>query len=400
MKWMHLHPENKNESNDQAQRAGTSLAAHLAGVADPRVNRRKLHELADILVIAICTLLCGGETFNDMEDFGKAKLDWFRTFLKLRHGIPSHDTFNRVFAALNPESFLDCFLRWTQSLRQAAGQEVVALDGKALRRALQPDQGIPYVVSAWAESHGLVLGQLKVADKSNEITALPELLRALELGGCIVTTDAMGCQKKIAREIKEADADYVLALKGNHETIHGEVREFLDDLVARQRTWHPPGAAPDEAAAALAARKTVEKDHGRIETREFFQSAELGWFAERDQWEGLQSVGMVEATREINGQTSKERRYYLSSLPRDIDTFARAVRSHWGIENKVHWILDVVFREDQSRARSGFAAENLATLRRLALNLLQREKTKKRGMRGKQLNASWDHTYLLRLLGF
>jgi predicted transposase YbfD/YdcC len=397
MKWMHSHPD--NQFDEKTQLAKTSLVAHFAVVADPRINRRKEHDLVDILVIAVCTLLCGGETFNDMEDFGNAKLDWFMTFLKLPNGIPSHDTFNRLFAALDPKSFLDCFLRWTQSLRQAVSQEIVALDGKALRRALNKDQSIQYVVSAWAESNGLVLGQLKVADKSNEITALPELLRALELSGCIVTIDAMGCQKKIAREIKEADAEYVLALKGNHETIHREVREFLDDLVARKRAWQPPGVAPERNVASLAVKKVVEKDHGRIETREYFQSAELGWFADSGQWEGLQSVGMVEATREINGHISKERRYYLSSLPLEIETFSRAVRSHWGIENKVHWILDVIFREDQSRARSGFAAENLATLRRLALNMLKMEKTKKRGIRGKQLNASWDHAYLQRLLG-
>jgi predicted transposase YbfD/YdcC len=397
MKWMHLHPENL--FNEKTHLAKTSLVAHFAVVADPRIKRRKEHDLVDILVIALCTFLCGGESFNDMEELGKAKADWFKTFLKLPNGIPSHDTFNRVFAALDPKSFLDCFLRWTQSLRQAVSQEIVALDGKALRRALNKDQSIPYVVSAWAEDNGLVLGQLKVADKSNEITALPELLRALELSGCIVTIDAMGCQKKIAREIKEADAEYVLALKGNHETIHREVQEFLDDLVAQTRTWRPPGVGLDRNVALLASKKMVEKDHGRIETREYFQSAELGWFAEGAKWEGLQSVGMVEATREINGKVSKERRYFLSSLPLDIEAFSRAVRSHWGIENKVHWILDVVFGEDQSRARSGFAAENLATLRRLALNMLKREKTKKRGIRGKQLNASWDHAYLQRLLG-
>jgi predicted transposase YbfD/YdcC len=224
-------------------------------------------------------------------------------------------------------------------------------------------------------------------------------LRALELSGCIVTLDAMGCQKEIAREIKEADADYVLALKGNQETVHRKVKEFLDDAVAEGRTWKAPGALPRAAAEPLASKKTVEKDHGRLETREYYQSTDRKWFADLPKWEGLQSVGVVQATREVNGKISKERRYYLSSLPLDIERFARAVRTHWGIENKVHWILDVQFGEDQSRARSGHAAENLATLRRLALILLKSEKTKKRGVRGKQLNASWDHAYLLRLIG-
>ena len=243
------HPE--NTTGDKTKLAKASLVAHLAQVPDPRIHRRREHELIDILVIAVCTLLCAGESFNDMEDFGKAKLDWFRTFLNLRNGIPSHDTFNRVFAALDPREFLDCFLRWTQSLRAAVAQEIVALDGKALRRALNKDQSIQYVVSAWAESNGLVLGQLKVADKSNEITAVPELLRVLELSGCIVTIDAMGCQKKIAKEIIEADADYVLALKGNQETVHEEVKSFLD-------------ADPDPTAGSPAPRGQADRGRGGI----------------------------------------------------------------------------------------------------------------------------------------
>lgn len=376
-----------------------SLIEHFEMLSDPRMDRTKEHDLIDVLIIAVCTLLCGGESFNDMEDFGHAKQDWFKTFLRLRNGIPSHDTFNRVFAALDPEQFLDCFLRWTQSLRQAVAHEIVALDGKALRRALSKDQSIKYVVSAWAESNNLVLGQLKVTDKSNEITALPRLLRVLELSGCIVTIDAMGCQKKIAKEIIESDADFVLALKGNQETVHQEVKEFVDETVAETEKPRPRGAKLSVAAARLATLETVEKDHGRLETRRYYQSAELDWFADLKQWEGLKSVGMVESVREIDGKATMERRYYLSSLPLNVELFARAVRGHWGVENKLHWVMDVCFREDHSRARAGYAAENLATLRRLALNLLKREKTKKRGIRGKQLNAGWDHAYLLRLLG-
>jgi len=374
------------------------LVEHFKSLPDPRVNRTKDHDLVDILVIAVCTLLCGGESFNDMEDFGHAKEPWFKTFLTLRNGIPSHDTFNRVFAALDPKKFLESFLAWTQSLRQAVPQEIVALDGKALRRALNKDQSAKYVVSAWAESNGLVLGQLKVDEKSNEITAVPQLLRVLELSGCIVTIDAIGCQKNIAKEIIEADADYVLALKGNQETVHEEVKSFLDSTLLEKQAQRPAAVPMPKAAATLASLETVEKDHGRLETRRYYQSNELLWFADLNKWEGLQSVGMVEAIREVGGQRSVERRYYLASLPLDIANFARAVRGHWGVENKLHWVMDVCFREDQSRARAGYAAENLASLRRLALNLLKTEKTKKRGIRGKQLNASWDHAYLLRLL--
>lgn len=394
---MQTHPSEKTESKTTL--AKTSLVAHLSQVPDPRIDRTRDHELVDVLVIAVCTLLCAGESFNDMEDFGKAKHDWFKTFLNLKQGIPSHDTFNRVFAALDPKHFLDCFLRWTQSMRQAVSQEIVALDGKALRRAMDKDQNIKYVVSAWAESNGLVLGQLKVNDKSNEITAVPELLRVLELSGCIVTTDAMGCQTKIAKEIIESDADYVLALKGNHEKVHEEIKTFLDDTVAQAQQERPTGAKVPKVVETLGFLETVDKDHGRYEIRRYYQSAELNWFADKGKWEGLRSAGMVESIRQIDGQSSIERRYFLSSLPMDVQTFARAVRSHWGVENKVHWIMDVCFREDHSRARAGYAAENLATLRRLALNLLKQEKTKKRGIRGKQLNASWDHAYLLRLLG-
>jgi len=376
-----------------------SLIEHFKDLADPRIDRTKEHDLIDVLIIAVCCLLCAGESFNDMEDFGKAKEEWFKGFLKLRHGIPSHDTFNRVFQALDPKQFLECFLRWTQSLREAIPQEVVALDGKALRRAMNKSQTPRYVVSAWAESNGLVLGQLKVDEKSNEITAVPELLRVLELAGCIVTVDAMGCQKKIAKEIIEADADYVLALKGNQEKVHQEVKSFLDASLEQQKQQRPKGALVPKEAAALKSCETLEKDHGRIETRRYYQSDYLDWFADKDQWEGLRSVGMVESIRQIDGKSTLERRYYLSSLPVEVETFGRAVRGHWGVENKLHWVMDVCFREDQSRARQGYAAENLATLRRLALNLLKREKTKRRGIRGKQLNASWDHPYLLRLLG-
>jgi predicted transposase YbfD/YdcC len=386
-------PSSKNAAHSPA-----SLLECFGKLTDPRVNRTRDHRLIDILVIGICTLLCGGESFNDMEDFGLAKEDWFKSFLELPNGIPSHDTFNRVFAALDPAGFLECFLRWTQSLRTAVTREIVAMDGKALRRALNQGDALPYIVSAWAVENGLVLGQLKVAEKTNEITAVPELLRVLELAGCVVTLDAMGCQKKIAKEIIEADADYVLALKGNHETVHEEVKSFLDEEIVRWSAAEKSGADP-LASSALPFVQRVEKDHGRHETRRYWQSQNLGWFADLDQWEGLRSVGVVESIRDINGQVTTERRYYLSSLPLDIECFSRAVRSHWGVENNVHWHMDVTFAEDQSRARTGFAAENLATLRRLALNLLKRDTTKKRGIRGKQKNAGWNHRYLLHLLG-
>lgn len=380
-------------------KARLSLVECFKEIREPRVVRRCDHELVDILVIALSSVLCGGESFNDMEDFGKAKEEWFRSFLSLRHGIPSHDTFNRVFAALKPETFLECFLKWTQGVRQTLSQEIVAVDGKALRQAVEQGQSPRYVVSAWAHDNQLVLGQLKVADKSNEITAVPELLRALDLAGCLVTLDAMGCQKKIVREIIEADAQYTVGLKGNQETVLQEVKSFLDDALKEDLAPAPRGGP--KTSRRLASVETVEKDHGRLEIRRYYQSADLEWFADLKEWEGLRSVGMVESIRQVgDAAPTTEWRYYLSSLPVDVERFARSVRGHWGVENSLHWVLDVQMGEDRSRARAGHAPENLATLRRLALNLLKQEKTKKRGVRGKQLNAGWNHAYLLRLLGF
>ncbi len=358
-----------------------SLLDCFQDVPDPRVGRTKSHKLLDIPVIGICTLLCCGESFNDMEEFGYAKYDWLKTFLELPNGIPTHDTFNRVFAALDPQRFPDCFLRWTQSLRTAG--EIVAMDGKALRRALNQGESLPYVVSAWAVENGLALGQLKVAEKSNEITAVPKLLRALELRGCIVTTDAMGCQKKIAKQIIDSGADYVLALKGNHETVHEEVKTCISMTLSLSRRvgLNDKGPHPNWSTSRRW-RRTMD-----VWKRAATGSAKIsGRFADLKKWEGLCSVGVVEAVREIKGNLSTERRYFLSSLSCDITRLAKAARGHWGVEN-------------QSRARTGHAAENLATLRRLALNLLKRETTKKRGIRGKQRCAGWDHRYLLRLLG-
>ena len=383
-------------STERAYRPGgvpASLIESFSVMPDPRVDRTRRHLLVDVVVIGFCATLAGGEGFSDMEAFGKAKEAWFRTFLELPGGIPTHDTFNRVFQALNPQAFFDCFLNWTESLRTAVAGEIVAVDGKALRRALDrgAGQALPYMVSAWATDNGLALGQVKVDEKSNEITAIPVLLRALELAGCIVTIDAMGCQKKIAREIVDADADYALSLKGNQETVHDEVKGYLDDAVTR---WaKAPASVPE-----LDYYETVEKDHGRIETRRFWQSDQTEWFADRGQWEQLRSFGVVESIRDIKGSVTTDRRYYLTSLPRDAKRFARASRRHWGVENSLHWVLDVVFKEDQSRARAGYAAQNLATLRRLALNALKREPGK-RSMRLKVKRSGWDNDYLLSVLG-
>jgi len=378
---MQTHLQTKNAREKQFIR----LITILEEVPDPRVQSTVDHDLSDLLTIALCTILSGGESFYDMEEFGEVRLPWLKTFLRLRNVAPKHDTFNRVFQALDSEKFGDCLSRWTQSVRAVLGSEVVALEGKSVRRALNHGEDMRVIVSAWATQSGLWLGQRKVRNKSNEITAVPGLLCAPELAGCIVTADALHCQKNIAREIIEADADYVLALKGNQGTAHTEIKTFLDDAIERQDP-------------SLVFQETVEKGHGRLETRRYWQSEKIHWFADHKEWEGLRSVGVVEARREIKGQVSVERRYYLSSLPADAARFARAVRGHWSVENQLHWVIDVVFAEDQSRARSGNAAENLAAARRLALNLLRPDKTSQRSIKGKLLRAAIDPDYLKLIL--
>lgn len=366
------------------------------GLPDPRMDRTRRHKLVDILVMGLCSQLTGGESFTDMEDFARVRVDWFKTFLELPGGIPSHDTFNRVFSAIDPYAFMECFSQWVQGLCPNLNDEIVAIDGKALRRALNEGESIPYIVSAWASDNGLVLGQVKVDEKSNEITAIPELLRVLKLQDTIVTLDAMGCQKEIAADIIDQKAHYVLALKGNHANVHEEVRTFFEDAVAPCATQCAPTAVQDK----IDFHQTIEKGHGRIETRRYWQSTDIDWFEDNGLWNGLTSFGMVESIRTIKGKSTIERRYYLSSLPLNAKRFGQALRGHWGVENALHWSLDVTFREDDSRARTKNAAQNLATLRRIALNLLKKDRSRKASIRSKRYIASIDLTFLVHVLGF
>lgn len=381
---------NAKKNHVQAPR---TLVECFQNIEDPRMERTRDHKLIDILVIGLCTMLTVGENFTDMEDFGRAKHDWLKKFLELPNGIPSHDTFNRVFSAVSPDHFLDCFITWIKGVCPTLGDDVIAIDGKALRRAHNQGQTIPYIVSAWARENGVALGQVKVDEKSNEITAIPQLLRFLELQGCIVTIDAMGCQKHVAADIIEAKADYVLALKDNHPTVHEEFRQYFDDAIPAGSKANTP--RPND----LDFCETIDKGHGRIETRRYWQTTDIDWFEDKKLWRGLRSVGMVECIREVNGETSTERRLYLSSLDLDAKRFARAARGHWSVENNLHWIMDVTFGEDQSRARERYAAQNLATLRRIVLNLLKKDKTPKLSLRRKRTKAALDEMFLQRLLG-
>ncbi len=356
---------------------------------DPRRSQGRRHKLLDILAIALCAVLCGADDFTEIEEFGETREAWLRGFLELPHGIPSHDTFGRVFAALDPAAFGRCFMSWAREVADLGEGAVVSIDGKAVRRSYDAARDCPALklVSAWARENRLTLGQVKVAAGSNEIRAVPELLRVLALKGCVVTADALNCQKEIAAEVRRQGADYVLALKGNHGSLHERVEQFLCSV--REGRTH---------GFQLGEHRSVEKEHGRIEERRFWQVTAPDDLTASGEWDGLQTVGLCEAVRELEGAVSLNRRYYLSSLPVAARKFAEAVRGHWSVENSCHWVLDVLFGEDDSRVRAGHAAENLALLRRLVNNLLQHERSVKRGVKAKRLKAALDENYLLRVL--
>ena len=373
----------------------TDLASHFAALPDPRVDRTKRHALLDILTIALCAVICGADSWVEVEQFGHAKEAWLRTFLPLPNGIPAHDTFGRVFARLDPQAFERCFLRWVRSVAGDAAAQVVAIDGKTLRRSHDHTAGRSalHMVSAWATASRLVLGQVAVEAKSNEITAIPALLNVLDLAGATVTIDAMGCQTAIARQIRAGEADYVLALKDNHPTLAAAV---TDTFTLARATAFAELAPTDHAYL-----QTIDKGHGRVELRRYWTISDpaiLSYLDPTGTWAGLRSIGLVEAERRIDGKVTVDSRYYLSSLGGEIRAFAGAVRDHWGVENGLHWILDLAFREDESRVRVGDGAHNLGVLRHIALNLLRQERTAKCGVKAKRLLAGWDAHYLFRVL--
>ncbi|MGG6264114.1 ISAs1 family transposase [Leptolyngbya sp. AN03gr2] len=369
--------------------AMTSLKTHFADLPDPRVQHSIEHLLIDIVMLTICAVVCGAESWVEIENYGLAKQELLETFLELPNGIPSHDTIERVLARLRPEALQQCFLNWVQAAFEISGGKLIAVDGKTLRGSYERGgkQGMIHMVSAWAVQNRTVLGQRKVNEKSNEITAIPELLGVLDLAGAIVSIDAMGCQTAIAQQIVEQQGDYVLALKGNQGSLFKDVVQLFD--YARQQ--HFRGIEHD-------CYETQEQAHGRTEIRRYWVMGQTGYLVSAENWAKLKTIGCVESQRQVGEQTTYERRYYLLSLPLDARQFAQSVRGHWGIENQLHWILDVAFREDQVRPTQGYSGENLAVIRHLALNLLTQENSAKGGIRAKRLKAGWDDQYLLKVL--
>lgn len=369
-----------------------SITKYFGELQDPRTGNAKAHIFLEILIIAICAVICGADGWSDIELFGKNKKDWLKTFLRLPKGIPSHDTFGRIFAKIRPEEFQRRFIEWVQAIEKLTAGQVIAVDGKKLRRSHDQQTGKEaiYMVSAWATENQLVLGQTKVADKSNEITAIPELLQLLDITGCIVTIDAIGTQTKIAETIVTGGGDYLLAVKENQGHLFEDIQCLFQVDVAH---------GIDKAQHSYA--QTVNKGHGRLEIRECWATEKEEYLAlvrKHQNWKGLRSVVRIVSQRNFGEKVETQTRYFISSLPADAKTILKVKRSHWKIENQLHWVLDIAFREDESRVRKDHSSENLAVLRHVALNLLKQEKTAKGGIHAKRLQAGWNNDYLLAIL--
>jgi predicted transposase YbfD/YdcC len=374
------------------EKAHNKIEEHFGSVQDPRIERSKEHKLIDIISIAICAVICGAEGWVDIENFGKSKETWLKSFLELPNGIPSHDTFGRVFSLIEPEEFQESFQSWIESIQELTEGQIVAIDGKQMRGSKDGFLGkrAIYMVSAWAEANELVLGQRKVDEKSNEITAIPELLKILDISGCIITIDAIGTQTKIAKAIVDNGADYLLSVKENQ----GHLFEEISWLFEYDQQNNFKDAAYDYA-------KTTNKGHGRIEIRECWSISDPEYLQSlkgASKWKGLRSIAMVTSTRITDKRTTVRNRYYISSLPSKAKHLLNVARRHWSIENELHWVLDVALREDRSRIRKDNAPENFSVLRHLAISLLKQEKTAKGGIHAKQLQAAWNDDYLLKVL--
>ncbi len=381
-----------SEAQAQSDRAHDQVIEwlqHFEPLEDPRQSGKVWYPLDEVLLLCLLAVIAGAEGWVEVAEFGKAKLDFLRRFRPFANGTPSHDQLGDLYAALDAEAFQSCFIAWVGSLT-SVGPDIVAIDGKTLRRAYQEGgaKAPIHMISAWSSRQRLVLGQAKVADKSNEITAIPDLLDLLTVKGATVTIDAMGCQKEIARKIKEKEADYVLALKGNQGTLSKDVELFFDEQ-----------KAVGFKDTTISRHQTLEKSHGRIETRTYTAVDDIAWLKERHDWVGLKSIVMVESVREIiGGKTESETRYYISSLGADAERQGEAIRGHWGVENSHHWVMDMVFRDDECRIRKANAPANFATIKHIAGNLMRRA-AGKHSMRVKRRLAAWDDSFLARVIG-
>ncbi len=368
-----------------------SLVENFGDIKDPRVERTKKHQLTDILVIAILAVIAGAQGWEDIENYGISKQQWLEEFLELPNGIPSDDTFRRVFEFINPEELNRCFLRWIETLVTKMGGEIIPIDGKTIRGSYDRNQGVAalHVISAWASEQNLVLAQMKVEDKSNEITAIPALLELLDITGSIITIDAMGTQTEIAKKIIDKKADYVLALKANHPTLYHQVKQWFETVAAQD--WKGIDVSYDQR---------IEKGHHRTEIRQVWSVpvSAIGELYQPRLWAGLQSIVMVVRERRLWNQTTHEVQFYLSSLHSNAQLLGRAIRKHWGIENQAHWTLDCTFAEDSCRIRSFHSPRNFALLRRIALNALNREQTYKRSLRQKMKRTGMDNNYMIQVL--
>lgn len=364
---------------------GFSISSHFATISDPRKYNIR-HNLIDIITIAICAITCGAQNWVDVEQYGKSKYDWLTQFLLLPGGIPSHDTFGRFFSMLDPKQFNNSFTSWWQSIRTLLDQNQIAIDGKTVRSSHDKAMGKDaiHMVSAWHVENAMVLGQIKTNEKSNEITAIPELIKQLELQNTIVSIDAMGCQTAIAGQIIEKQGDYVFALKGNQSSMHDQIKLFFQDSLNNLNEFYH--------------FESVDADHGRIETRRYWTCSEIDWLQGKEKWAGIKSITMVQRERDINNKICTETSYYISSVEKDVKRIANAIRNHWHIENSLHWVLDVTFNEDKCRIRKDNAPENVAILRHIVVNLLKQEKTFKGSIQTKRLKASWENSYMLKIL--
>lgn len=385
-----MHEEQQIGGAAMTDIKGRTIVEHFAHVRDPRVERTKWHPLINILVITICSVIGGADDWVAVEEYGKSKQEWLGKFLDLGNGIPSHDTFGRVFAVLDPTQVQESFVNWVRSVAQLSEGEIVAIDGKQLCGSADGSKGKYAIrmVSAWACANRLVLAQRKVDEKSNEITAIPALLQLLDLHGCIVTIDAIGCQREIAQTIVDQGADYVLPLKENQPALYEAVQEYFADLAAPQ-------------VRNVRYHKTTDKGHGRLEVRHHWLTDDVEWLAAvtgKARWPGLRTIGMIRAERSTARSTTIHTRYYLASIAPDAQQFAEAARAHWSIENQVHWVLDVAFNEDHNRTRNGHAAQNLAIVRHIALNLVKAETSVKLGVKNRRLKAAWDDAYLAKII--